>query len=173
MKLIETKFKEIKIFCPEIIRDDRGYFFESYNLKKFTQDVCFVQDNESQSKYGVLRGLHYQKKPFGQSKLVRVIKGNIQDVVVDIRPESQTYKQYLSIELNDENKYQLLIPDGFAHGFLVLSDEAIVSYKVDNHYSKEFDAGYRYNDPSLDIKWLIDETNIILSDKDKNLPFLK
>ena len=173
MKLIETKLKEVKIICPEVMKDDRGYFFESYNYKKFIENINFVQDNESLSKYGVLRGLHYQKKPYGQSKLVRVIKGKIQDVVVDIRPKSKTYKKYLSVELSDENKYQLFVPDGFAHGFLILSDEAIISYKVDCYYNMKADLGYRFNDPSFNIKWVIDDKEIILSKKDENLPFLK
>ena len=176
MKLIKTKLEEVKIICPDVMKDDRGHFFESYNCnnyKEFIGNITFVQDNESESTYGVLRGLHYQKQPHGQSKLVRVVKGKIQDVVVDIRPESQTYKKYLSIELSDENKYQLFIPNGFAHGFLILSDEAIISYKVDNYYNMKADSGYRYDDPSFNIKWCINKNEIILSDKDKNLPFLK
>ena len=119
-----------------------------------------------------MRGLHFQEHPHGQTKLVRAVKGTIQDVAVDIRPESKTYKKYVSVELSDINKYQLFIPNGFAHGFLVLSDEAIVSYKVNAFYNKEFDSGYKYNDPSINIKWNLDEANIILSDKDKNLPFI-
>ena len=174
MKIIDTDISEVKIIKPDFYKDKRGFFYESYNYKKFKKfnDVIFKQDNESISKHGVLRGLHFQKHPHGQAKLVRAVKGTIQDVAVDIRPESKTYKKYVSIELSDINKYQLFIPDGFAHGFLVLSDEAIVSYKVNTFYNKEFDSGYKYNDPSINIKWNLDEANIILSDKDKNLPFI-
>ena len=174
MKIIDTDISEVKIIKPDVYKDKRGCFYESYNYKKFKKfnDVIFKQDNESISRYGVLRGLHFQKHPHGQAKLVRAVKGIIQDVAVDIRPESKTYKKYVSIELSDINKYQLFIPDGFAHGFLVLSDEAIVSYKVNDFYNKEFDSGYKYNDPSINIKWNLDEANIILSDKDKNLPFI-
>ena len=174
MKIIDTDISEVKIIKPDIYKDDRGCFYESYNYKNFKKfnNVIFKQDNESISRYGVLRGLHFQKHPHGQAKLVRAVKGTIQDVAVDIRPESKTYKKYVSIELSDINKYQLFIPDGFAHGFLVLSDEAIVSYKVNDFYNKEFDSGYKYNDPSINIKWNLDEANIILSDKDKNLPFI-
>ena len=163
------------MFEVSCYNDRRGFFRETFNNEiqdLIGSDIKFIQDNESVSKYGVLRGLHYQKSPFEQSKLIRVIKGKIQDVAVDIRPESKTYKKYVSIELSDINKYQLFIPDGFAHGYLVLSDEAIVSYKVNAFYNKEFDSGYKYNDPSINIKWNLDEANIILSDKDKNLPFI-
>ena len=175
MKVIDTDILEVKIIKPDLYKDDRGCFYESYNSKKFEKinNIIFKQDNESISRYGVLRGLHFQKAPYEQSKLVRAVKGRIQDVAVDIRPESKTFKKYVSIELSDINKYQLYVPAGFAHGFLVMSEEAIVSYKVNNYYNSGFDSGYRFNDPSLNIKWNIDKTKIILSDKDKNLPFLK
>ena len=176
MKIIETNIKEVLLIKPDIHRDDRGSFFESYSFNKYNDylnNIKFIQDNESTSKYGVLRGLHFQKFPHEQAKLIRVIKGKIQDIAVDIRPDSETFKKYISIELNDSNKYQLFIPHGFAHGFVVLSDEAIVSYKVDNIYNLESDSGYRYDDLSFGIKWDIDSKDIILSDKDKHLPYIK
>ena len=132
-----------------------------------------MQDNESTSKKGVLRGLHYQESPKSQAKLVRVVKGRIQDIAVDIRKDSPTFKQYVSIELNENNHHQLFIPSGFAHGFLVLSDEAVIQYKVNNNYEPNLDRGYRYNDPSFNIKWMLDDKKLILSEKDKKLPFLK
>jgi len=176
MELISTNIEDIKLISPDIIKDQRGSFFESYQYEKyipFIGDIKFIQDNESISKYGVLRGLHYQKYPFQQSKLIRVIKGKIQDIAVDIRPESLTYKKYVSVELSEDNKYELFIPFGFAHGFLVLSNKAIVSYKVDNYYNKELDSGYKYDDPSFNINWNLNDKDIILSDKDKNLPYIK
>jgi len=176
MKLISTNIEEIKLISPDIMEDQRGSFFESYQFEKyipFIGDIKFIQDNESVSKYGVLRGLHYQKSPCQQSKLIRVIKGKIQDVAVDIRPESLTYKKYVSLELSEENKYELFIPHGFAHGFLVLSSEAVVSYKVDNYYNKKLDSGYKYDDPSFRINWDLNDKDIILSDKDKRLPYIK
>ena len=174
MKIIDTNISEVKIIKPDIYKDKRGCFYESYNYSNFKKidDVIFKQDNESISKYGVLRGLHFQKHPYGQAKLVRAVKGKIQDVAVDIRPDSKTYKKYVSVELSHINKYQLFIPEGFAHGFLVLSDEAVVSYKVNAFYNKEFDSGYKYDDPSINIKWNLDESEIVLSDKDENLPFI-
>ena len=176
MKLISTNIEEIKLISPDIIRDRRGSFFESYQYEKYIPyigDIKFVQDNESVSKYGVLRGLHYQKAPCQQSKLIRVVKGKIQDIAVDIRPESSTYKKYVSVELDEKNRYELFIPHGFAHGFLVLSNEAVVSYKVDNYYKKDLDSGYKYDDPSFNINWNLNDKDIILSDKDKNLPYIK
>ena len=176
MKLIRTKIEDIKLICPDVMVDHRGSFFESYQYDKYVPyigNIRFVQDNQSISKYGVLRGLHFQLMPYQQSKLIRVVKGRIQDVAVDIRPESPTYKKHVSIELNDENKYELFIPHGFAHGFLVLSNEAVVSYKVDSYYNKEFDSGYKYNDPSFKINWHLDNKDIILSDKDNKLPYIE
>ena len=174
--IIPTKLKDIKLFKLAPYNDDRGFFREVFNKEVQSligDEINFVQDNESYSKRGVLRGLHFQNPPSEQSKLIRVSQGEIQDVVVDIRPKSKTYKKYLSVKLSDENKYQLFVPDGFAHGFLVLSDEAVVSYKVDNFYNMKADLGYRFNDPSFNIKWAIDDKKIILSKKDENLPFLK
>tara|TARA_B100001123_G_C14536771_1_gene720591 strand:+ start:22 stop:552 length:531 start_codon:yes stop_codon:yes gene_type:complete len=176
MKLISTHIKDIKLISPNIIKDQRGSFFESYQYEKYIPyigDIKFLQDNESVSKHGVLRGLHYQKAPFQQSKLIRVVKGKIQDVAVDIRPESSTYKKYVSVELDEKNRYELFIPHGFAHGFLVLSNEAVVSYKVDNYYKKDLDSGYKYDDPSFRINWNLNDKDIILSDKDKSLPYIK
>jgi dTDP-4-dehydrorhamnose 3,5-epimerase len=176
MKILKTNIPEVLIFSIDVYRDNRGHFLESYNYKnykKYLSDVSFVQDNESTSKKGVLRGLHYQESPKSQAKLIRVIKGRIQDVAVDIRKDSPTFKQYVSIELNENNHHQLFIPSGFAHGFLVLSDEAVIQYKVNNNYEPSLDRGYRYDDPSFNIKWMLDDKKIILSEKDKELPFLK
>ena len=176
MKSINTNIEDVKLICPDIKMDHRGSFFESYQYEKYIPyigDIKFVQDNESISQYGVLRGLHYQKTPHQQSKLIRVIKGKIQDIAVDIRPESLTYKKYVSVELSEENKYELFIPQGFAHGFLVLSSEAIVSYKVDSYYNPHLDSGYKYDDPCFKINWSLDNNNIILSEKDKKLPYIK
>ena len=168
----KTNIEGLVIFTPKIHEDKRGYFFESYNKKVFNHDMAFIQDNESKSKFGTLRGIHFQKGPYQQSKLVRVIKGEVQDVAVDLRPKSKTYKKYFSIVLSDENKKQLFIPKGFGHAFLTLSDYAIVSYKVDSFYNKNSDAGIKFDDPSINIKWLLDPSDIILSDKDKSLPVL-
>ena len=141
-----TKLKDVKIIKPNLFNDERGYFFESYNKEIFDKKIIkinFVQDNESKSSFGVLRGMHFQKPPYEQSKLVRVTKGEIQDVVVDIREDSDTYLQYVSIILNEKNKKQIFIPKGFAHGFLVLSKEAVVCYKVDNHHKLNYNSGLR------------------------------
>jgi len=170
----DTKIEDVKIITPSIFKDSRGYFFESYNENLFNNNfkkIKFVQDNESESKFGTLRGLHFQKYPHEQSKLVRVIKGKIQDVAVDLRPESATYKKYVSIILDDQSKEQLFIPKGFAHAFLTLSDKAIISYKVDNFYSKEHDSGIKFDDPILDIKWELSKKDISLSEKDNNLSY--
>ena len=167
------KFQGVKILEPHVHFDHRGYFFESFNDKIFDLGTTFIQDNESKSKKGCLRGIHYQISPYRQSKLVRVIKGEIQDIVVDMRENSDTYLQYISIILNDSNKHQLFIPKGFAHGFLTLSDEAIVTYKVDSIYHKSSERGINYNDPSISIVWELNNSEIFLSDKDKNLPYLK
>ena len=173
--LKKTKIEDVKIIIPSIFKDNRGYFFESYNENLFNENfkhIKFVQDNESESKFGTLRGLHFQKYPYEQSKLVRVIKGKIQDIAVDLRPKSITYKKHVSIILDDQNKKQLFIPKGFGHAFLVLSKKAIVAYKVDCFYNPEYDFGIRFDDPSLNIKWNLSLDKIILSDKDKNLPYL-
>ena len=175
INIIDTKIKDVKIIEPQVYKDERGYFFESYNEKEFHNKIGkinFIQDNESFSKFGTLRGLHFQKNPYEQSKLVRVIKGEIQDVVVDIRIESLTYLKYLSIKLSEKNKKQIFIPKGFAHGFLVLSDEAIVSYKVDNFYNFKYESGIRYDDLKLKINWELGQNKIHLSNKDKKLGFI-
>ena len=172
IKVIDTEIKEVKIIEPQIFKDHRGCFFESYNEKEFHKKIGkinFIQDNESFSKKGTLRGLHFQKKPFEQSKLIRVIKGEIQDIAVDIRKNSSTYLKYISVILNEKNKKQLYIPRGFAHGFLVLSDHALITYKVDNFFNSNYDSGIIFNDQKININWEIDTSKIILSDKDKKL----
>ncbi|MDZ4726892.1 MAG: dTDP-4-dehydrorhamnose 3,5-epimerase [Leptospira sp.] len=170
MQIIESELKDVYILEPKVWGDDRGYFFESYRddliinkIRKFH----WVQDNESMSKKGVLRGLHYQLPPFAQSKLVRVIKGSVLDVAVDIRKGSPNFGKHITVELTEDNKRQLLIPRGFAHGFLVLSTEAIFSYKVDNYYSKDQDRSLLWNDPLIGINWQMSEKDLLLSDKDK------
>ena len=171
----DTKVDGVKLISPSIFEDGRGYFFETYNEISFNNNykkIIFVQDNESKSKFGTLRGLHFQKPPYEQSKLIRVVKGKIQDIAVDLRPASSTYRQYVSVILDEQNKKQLFIPKGFAHAFLTLSNEAIVIYKVDNFYSKQHDSGVRYDDPLLNINWKLDKEKIIVSDKDKQLPYL-
>ena len=174
MRFIRTNIKDLTILEPKIFGDERGYFIESYNKKRFEDivgKVSFVQDNESKSSKGVLRGLHFQKPPYDQAKLVRCIKGKVLDVAVDLRNGSKTYGQYFSLELSCENKKQLFIPRGFAHGFLVLSEFAIFSYKVDNVYAPDYDSGIFWNDPTLNISWGLDESEILISEKDSNLPF--
>ena len=165
-----TKLEGVKIIKPKLFNDDRGYFFESYNQKNIINeigDIIFVQDNESKSSFGVLRGMHYQKKPYEQSKLVRVVKGKIQDIVIDLRKDSADYLKHVSVILDDKQKEQLFIPKGFAHGFLVLSKLAIVNYKVDNFYSQENEVSIPYNDPKLKLDWMLDDSEINISDKDK------
>ena len=171
--IIPTKFNGIKLFKLASYDDDRGFFREVFNkeVKSLIGDkINFVQDNESRSKYGALRGLHFQKPPSEQSKLIRVSHGDIQDVVVDIRPESDTYGQWESFTLSSDNNRSLFVPRGFAHGFLVLSQEAVVNYKVDNYYDSKLDSGIVYNDTTLDIEWKLTHDKIIVSDKDKKLP---
>lgn len=173
MKIINTKIKDLFILEPNVFGDNRGYFMEAYKEAWFKDNfpaIHFIQDNESQSTKGVLRGLHYQKGEFAQTKLVRVIQGEVLDVAVDYRKDSPTYGQHVSAILSAENKTQFLIPKGFAHGFLVLSNTAIFSYKVDAPYSPEHEAGIIWNDPTLNIDWQLKEEEIILSDKDKVLP---
>ena len=174
MKFTKTSIEGLVIIDPTVFGDNRGYFLESYNEKEFKEvigKVSFVQDNESKSSKGVLRGLHFQKSPFAQAKLVRCIEGKVLDVVVDIRKNSKTYGQYFTTELSGENKKQVFIPRGFAHGFLVLSDSAIFAYKVDNTYAPEHDAGIRWNDPIVNIQWGLSESEVLVSDKDAQLPF--
>jgi dTDP-4-dehydrorhamnose 3,5-epimerase len=170
MLITESSLPDIFILEPKVWGDDRGYFFESYRedlLTKTIRKFNWVQDNESLSTKGVLRGLHYQLPPFAQTKLVRVIRGNVLDVVVDIRKGSPNFGKHVAVELSEANKKQLLIPRGFAHGFVVLSDSAIFSYKVDNYYSKESERSILWNDPSLGIDWTLSEKDLVLSDKDK------
>lgn len=172
MPFTPTNIKDLVVFEPQVFEDERGFFIESYNKQLFKEngiDTEFIQDNHSKSKKGVLRGLHFQLEPYSQAKLVRVIQGEVLDVAVDLRSKSTTFGHWFSIHLSGENKKQLFIPRGFAHGFLVLSETAEFLYKVDNFYSKESESGVIYNDPSLKIDWEVDLSDIILSDKDKTL----
>jgi len=176
MKFIKTAIPEVYIIEPSVFGDNRGYFLESFNLEKFEKNIYpikFVQDNESKSSKGVLRGLHFQKPPFEQSKLVRCIEGKVLDVAVDIRKGSPTYGMHVAVELSGENKRQLFVPRGFAHGFIVLSESATFSYKVDNSYAPEYDSGIKYDDTDLNINWSLTENEVQLSVKDKNLPAFK
>ena len=175
MKFIETKISDLIIIEPTVFRDARGYFLESYNQKKFEEVVgktSFVQDNESKSSKGVLRGLHFQKPPFEQAKLIRCIEGEVLDVAVDIRKKSKTYGEYVAVNLSGENKRQLFVPRGFAHGFIVISDNATIAYKVDNTYAPNYDSGIRWNDKELNIQWGMLEYQVLVSEKDAKLPFL-
>ena len=177
MTVKETKLKGCFILEPKIFEDSRGYFFESFNKETFNRligkNISFIQDNESFSTKGVLRGLHYQTGKYAQAKLVRVIKGKVLDIAVDIRKDSPTFGQHVSIELSEESKKQLFIPRGFAHGFIVLSDTAIFSYKCDNFYNKQSEGGIIYNDKDLNIDWGLNEKEFIVSEKDLQLPNLK
>lgn len=176
MNIIKTQIPGVVIIEPRIFKDDRGYFFESFSQQLFEKEVCktvFVQDNESKSGYGVVRGLHFQKPPFCQSKLVRVIKGAVLDVAVDIRVGSPTYGQHVSVELTEENHRQFFVPRGFAHGFSVLSEEVIFQYKCDNYYSPQNEGALAWDDPELGIDWGIPMEKVILSDKDRKHPLLK
>lgn len=177
MNAIETKLKGCFILEPRIFEDSRGYFFESFNQNIFNKlvgvDVNFIQDNESFSKRGTLRGLHFQKGKYAQAKLVRVIKGCVLDIAVDIRKDSVTFGDYVAVELSEDNKRQLYIPRGFAHGFIVLSDTAIFYYKCDNFYNKEAEGGIIYNDESLKIDWKLNKEELIISEKDLLLPKLE
>lgn len=174
MTVTETKLKDCFIIEPQVFGDKRGYFLETFNSEKFKalthQDVTFVQDNESFSSRGVLRGLHYQLGEHAQAKLVRVVKGEVLDVAVDVRKESPTFGQHVAVNLTEDNKKQLFVPRGFAHGFVVLSDTAIFAYKCDNLYNKASEGGIIYNDASLNIDWQIDETDMLISEKDTVLP---
>ena len=175
IKSIKTDIDEVLIFKPEEFLDERGYLIESYNqsvYEKYLPSINFVQENESKSSFGVLRGLHYQDNPHPQAKLVRVVKGEVQDVAVDLRKNSSTYLQYVSVNLSENNKKQLYIPRGFAHGFLVLSKEAIVCYKIDNVFVLNSCKGIRYNDPKINIHWQLNDNVIKLSNKDNNLEYL-
>lgn len=175
MNIIETSIEGVVILEPRIFADDRGYFFESFSQKVFDElvrPIRFVQDNESKSKYGVLRGLHFQKGEHAQSKLVRVVKGQVWDVAVDIRRGSPTFGKYVSVELSEENKRQFFIPRGFAHGFAVLSQEAIFQYKCDHYYAPESEGAIAWNDPDIGIDWPVAASDILLSEKDKKHPRL-
>lgn len=174
MKFIRQSIPDVVLVEPNVFGDDRGYFFESFRCDEFNKEVGFevnfVQDNESKSSKGVLRGLHYQLPPHAQSKLVRVISGEILDVAVDIRKGSGTFGNHVKVKLSSENKRQLFVPRGFAHGFVVLSEEAIVSYKVDSYYAPDSDRGVAFNDPDLNIDWLLPEKELLLSEKDNKQP---
>lgn len=181
MEIIKTKIDGVLIIEPRVFRDSRGYFFESFSQREFDEKVTpilghtvqFVQDNESMSSYGVMRGLHYQKMPYTQSKLVRVVKGSVLDVAVDIRKGSPTFGQHVAVELTEENHRQFFVPRGFAHGFAVLSETAIFQYKCDNFYHPEADAGINIKDESLGIDWRIPVEDALLSEKDVKHACLK
>ena len=176
MDYIKTEIEGVWIIQPKVFNDARGYFFEAWKKEEFEEHigkVSFVQDNESKSSYGVLRGLHYQKGEFSQAKLVRVIKGRVLDVAVDIRKDSPTFGKHVMVELSEENKRQFFIPRGFAHGFLVLSDEAVFTYKVDNVYAPQAEASIRFDDPDIAIEWPIDSKDVITSAKDMDAKSLK
>ena len=176
MTIQETNLKGCFVIEPKIFGDERGYFFESFNKEKFKEltgeEIEFVQDNEAFSHRGVLRGLHFQKGKYTQAKLVRVVKGKVLDVVVDVRPESKTYGECFSIVLSEENKKQLFVPRGFAHGYSVLEDNTVFVYKCDNYYHPQAEGGIIYNDANLNIDWMLSEEEISLSGKDKVLPRL-
>lgn len=175
MEVRKTEIDGVVMLIPRVFGDERGYFFESFSAREFERDVLktvFVQDNESRSCYGVLRGLHYQLEPYAQAKLVRVIRGKVLDVAVDIRRESPTFGKYVAVELSGENHHQLFIPRGFAHGFAALSEEVILHYKCDNYYAPDYEGGIRYDDPVLQIDWKLKQEDVILSEKDKRNPYM-
>ncbi len=174
--VIDTAIDGVKIIEPRIFNDARGYFFESFSQKEFEEKVCktvFVQDNESRSVAGVVRGLHFQKPPFTQAKLVRVVRGAVLDVAVDIRKGSPTFGQHVAVELTEDNHRQFFVPRGFAHGFAVLSDEAVFQYKCDNYYAPQSEGAIAWDDPALGIDWRVPASDRILSEKDANHPLLK
>ena len=175
MKIIETNLKGNFIIEPKVFKDERGYFFESFNKIKFKEivDINFIQDNEAFSNKDILRGLHFQKGEYAQAKLVRVVKGKVLDVAVDLRKDSDTYGKHFSIILSEENKKQLFVSRGFAHGYAVLEDNTIFQYKCDNFYSPENEGGIRYDDEILNIDWKLNKQEVLLSLKDKNLLFFK
>lgn len=170
MEYLKTEIEGVYVLEPRVFRDARGYFFESWRQADFDQHIGrhveFIQDNESKSSYGVLRGLHYQKGEYSQAKLVRVIRGRVLDVAVDIRKSSPTFGKYVAVELSEDNKRQLFIPRSFAHGFLVLSDEAVFTYKVDNVYAPQHEASIRWNDKDINIEWPISADDVLTSEKD-------
>ncbi|SHJ02611.1 dTDP-4-dehydrorhamnose 3,5-epimerase [Bacteroides stercorirosoris] len=176
MNYIQTEIDGVWLIEPKVFRDERGYFMEAFKEEEFKAhvgNVHFIQDNESKSSFGVLRGLHYQKGEYCQAKLVRVIKGKVLDVAVDLRQSSPTFGKYVSAELSEENQRQLFIPRGFAHGFLVLSDEAVFTYKVDNAYTPQAEASIRFNDETIGIDWPVAEEQLLLSPKDKVAPLFR
>ena len=176
MEIIKTAIEGVVVIEPRLFKDGRGYFFESFNQREFEEKVCkttFVQDNESKSSYGVIRGLHFQKPPFAQSKLVRVVKGAVWDVAVDIRKGSPTFGQHVAVELTEDNHRQFFIPRGFAHGFSVLSEEVVFQYKCDNFYAPQYEGAIAWDDPDLGIDWSIPIDKVVLSEKDKKHPVLK
>lgn len=177
MNVIKTDIEGVLIIEPHVFGDERGYFFESFNAERFRAqtgvEVTFVQDNESRSKRGVLRGLHFQRAPYEQAKLVRVVQGRVLDVAVDIRPESPTFGKYVMTELSGDNHRQMFIPKGFAHGYVVLEDDTVFQYKCDEYYHPEAESGIAWNDPQIGIEWGIPESEIILSAKDRNRKSLR
>lgn len=177
MKIRETGISGLLVIEPDVFGDSRGYFMESFSLRKFREltglDVDFVQDNESKSSYGVVRGLHFQRPPHAQSKLVRVVQGRVLDVAVDLREDSPTYGKHYAIELSGDNHLQIFIPKGFAHGFAVLSDEAVFQYKCDEYYAPESEGAVAWDDPDLAIDWMLPKEDIRLSEKDNSSPNLK
>ena len=176
MKVKETGIEGLLILEPRVFKDPRGFFYESYHKEEFSRhgvEYEFIQDNQSRSSFGVIRGLHFQKEPYAQTKLVRVTEGAIFDVAVDIRPGSPSYGQWFGIELSAENFLQLLIPGGFAHGLSILSDQATVQYNCDQYYRPESESGIRFDDPDLQIDWRIDPEKAVISEKDRILPYLK
>lgn len=175
MEIIKTHIEGLVIIEPRVFKDDRGFFYEAFSHKQFENKVCqttFVQDNRSKSTYGVVRGLHFQKPPFAQSKLVSCIQGRVLDVAVDIRKGSPTFGQYVAVELSAENHRQFFVPRGFAHGFSVLSEEAVFQYKCDNYYAPQSEGAIAWNDPAIAIDWQIPSADVILSDKDQKHPLL-
>jgi len=176
MNFINTEIEGVYIIEPKVFGDGRGYFFEAFSQREFNENVCetvFVQDNQSKSRYGVLRGLHFQTPPYSQAKLVSCVRGKVLDVAVDIRKDSPTYGKYVSVELSEENHRMFFIPQGFAHGFSVLSDVAVFQYKCDNYYAPQNEGALAWNDPDINIDWQIPAADVILSEKDKKHPFLK
>lgn len=176
MKISKTDIEGVVVIEPSVFEDERGYFFESYNQAKMEEaglNYTFIQDNQSKSSYGTVRGIHFQKGEFAQAKLVRVLEGTVLDVAVDLRKNSPTFGKYVAVELSAENKKQLMIPRGFGHGFSVLSKTAVFAYKCDNVYNKDSEGGIRFDDPDINIDWKINPKDAILSEKDKNAPMLK
>ncbi len=176
MNIIKTAIDGVVIIEPRVFSDDRGYFYEAFSQHEFDEKVSktiFVQDNQSKSSYGVLRGLHLQKPPYAQAKLVRVVQGRVLDVAVDLRTDSPTFGKHVKVELSDTNHRQLFIPKGFAHGFVVLSEEVVFQYKCDSYYCKESEMALAWNSPELEIDWEIDSSDIILSEKDEKNPSFK